>query len=224
MFSDREGILEFFGGTTSPPSFELMLLEVRAGETELIPVPHGQLLAAVDLACECTWRAGRIVPAPFVAWRPLIEAGRGEYSPPVLLVPPDKRDELFADCYKLLVQEEFFSWQFEEAEQLIERYLDMRGRDSMPTADALLALLQEGVRAIVDDQARSLIRSRLLRMAPLLHELYEEEEAWQWAIVAADALADDSSIPPEEHPLLLGMVACGLENALDEEIYWLDLF
>jgi hypothetical protein len=67
---------------------------------------------------------------------------------------------------------------------------------------------------------RSLIRERLRRVAPLLRELYEDQQVWQWAAVAADALTDDSPLPPEEHPLLLAMVGCSLENVVGETINW----
>ena len=57
-------------------------------------------------------------------------------------------------------------------------------------------------------------------MAPLLREIYEEDDVWQWAVVAATALADDAPLPFEDHPLLLGMVGYSLENVLGEPIDW----
>ncbi len=222
MFDDQDGILDSFSGSISPDGFAQMLNDINSQGREMVSVSHAQLVEAIELGREATWRAGYILPMAFVALLPMFERGL-DRSTARLPIPEDKRTELFKNCYELLLQEEFFSWQI-EADSLVERYMAMRDGDNLPPAEALLALLQEGVRDTVDDHLRRLIRGRLRRMAPLLREIYDEEEAWQWAVVAADALDDDSPIAPEDHPLLLGMVACGLENALDEEIYWLDLF
>ena len=59
-------------------------------------------------------------------------------------------------------------------------------------------------------------------MVPLLREVYEEEIVWQWAAVAADTLAKDSGLPPEEHPFLLGLMAVSLENAIGTPVGWFD--
>jgi hypothetical protein len=72
----------------------------------------------------------------------------------------------------------------------------------------------------VTDRVRGLIRERLRRVAPLLRDLYVDDEVWQWAVVAADALADDSPLRPEEHPLLLAMAANSLENVIGAEVKW----
>jgi hypothetical protein len=65
-----------------------------------------------------------------------------------------------------------------------------------------------------------LLQERLYRVAPLLRELYQEEDVWRWAVVAADELAQESVYPHREHPLLLGLVGSSLQHALEREIDW----
>jgi hypothetical protein len=55
-----------------------------------------------------------------------------------------------------------------------------------------------------------------------LYELYDDEDVWQWAAAAAEALSDTSPLPVQDHPFLVGMLACSLEAAIGRPIAWLD--
>jgi hypothetical protein len=147
-----------------------------------------------------------------------------EVAVPVLSVPPEERDRLLQSCHELLLQDEFETWYLEEGEvgDLDGRYLDLVDEMGTPLDPLVLRdLLRQGVQELVTDSLRRLIRDRLWRTAPLIRELYVDPEVWQWAVVAAESLADDSPVPAEDHPVLLGFVAQSLENALEEPIDWL---
>ena len=88
------------------------------------------------------------------------------------------------------------------------------------SADVLRALLCQGVEQIVDPQLRRQLQARLYRTAPLLRDLYQEEGVWRWAVVAADALREDSPYPWQEHPLLLGLIGHSLQLVLDRDLDW----
>jgi hypothetical protein len=136
---------------------------------------------------------------------------------------PQERARLLHDSPGLLFQDEFALWLFEEDEvdDLGDVFWELEGNEGeMPDISAVRALLGQAVRRIVTDRVRGLIRDRLRRVAPLLRDLYVEDEVWQWAIVAADALADDSPLPLEEHPLLLAMAAYSLESVVGAEVRW----
>jgi hypothetical protein len=163
----------------------------------------------------------------FLAWRELIEYGRSAdpVGSPSLDVSLAERDDLLAHCHELLYQDEFRFWCFppDEVQDLHRAYLDQaREADGRLDRRTLADLLCQGVRQVVTDRWRTSIRDRLRRMAPLLRDLYEEDEVWQWAIVAADALDADSTVPLEKHPFLLGMAACSLEDVLGRPVGWFD--
>lgn len=232
MFNDHEGIKHCFGLETTVDELNDLLDEMAEQGISSVRVSHDECLAVLDLARETMWRAGRRLPLSYAAWQRVIE-GRSEEKTEKrlvafrdLVVPPEERDYLLRESHELLLQEEFTYWFFnpDELGDLVEDYLDRVEEQGGPlVGSSLRALLSRGVREIVTDRKRGLIRSRLERVASLLHELYEDDEVWQWAAVAADALADDSLLPLEEHPLLLGMVACSLENVIGEAIDWSDV-
>jgi hypothetical protein len=205
-----------------------------------VDVPYAELIGTLDMACEATWSAGRLLPASFIAWREWIswEWARREPTEGSAMAPlehstvqalssalsPQERARLLHDSPDLLFQDEFSLWLFEEDEvddlgdvfwELVEE-----NEGEMPDISAVRALLGQAVQRIVTDRVRGLIRDRLRRVAPLLRDLYVEDEVWQWAIVAADALADDSPLPLEEHPLLLAMAAYSLESVVGAEVRW----
>ena len=84
----------------------------------------------------------------------------------------------------------------------------------------LRALLRRGVEQIASPALRRQIQERLYRVAPLLRDLYEEDEVWQWAVLAADELSTESVYPLQEHPLLLGLAGSSLQFALDRDLDW----
>jgi len=239
VFSDDTGIEECFGTDLHVDALDDMLDELATQSISPVQVSYEQWLAALDMACEATWKAGRLLPATFVAWREWLtwerteddflqqEAHAAARTPqaahPGSSIPLAERARLLRNCHELLIQDEFAYWFFrpEEVGELSDVYRGLveEGGADLETS-ALRALLRRGVREIVTDRMRGLIRERLWRVAPLLRELYEDQEVWQWASVAADALADDSPLPLEEHPLLLAMVGCSLENIVGETIDW----
>jgi hypothetical protein len=237
MFDDRDGIVQCFGSYISVKELADVLETFSEQYISPVAVSHSFMRNVLDLAVQTTWNAERVLPMSFVAWRRVIEGDDGVAASdlPTLSLPLEGRDDLFEHCYELLFQDEFIHWLFnaDEIGDLGDRYLSLLA-ERAPTrtaghragsaidASALRHLLCDGVREIVDDHTRKLIRSRLLRSAPLLRELYEEDEVWQWAVVAADALDENSPLSVNEHPFLLGMVACSLENAIGETIEWAD--
>jgi hypothetical protein len=163
----------------------------------------------------------------FLAWREMIEYGRPDVqaSSPVLQIPAERRQESLTYCYRLLFQDEFRFWLFhsDEVEDLRVRFLEeAKTAGGTPDKERLTELLRQGVCDVVTDRWRFLIQGRLQRMVPLLYELYEEEDVWQWAAAAAEALADDSPVTLGEHPFLLGMLACSLEAVIGGPIGWFD--
>ena len=87
---------------------------------------------------------------------------------------------------------------------------------------------------MVDADLRQQLAERLIRVAPLLRELYGGacgDVIWQWAVVAADALRGEgpNASPiqtsaydenPDEHPFLLGLVGHSLQQALNRDLDW----
>jgi hypothetical protein len=240
VFADEEGIEFCFGIDIAPDELDDLLDELIDRGTSPVEVPYAAFCKALAMASEATWGAGRLLPSSFVAWRewlmwewtheqhaarsPLTGSGLSDEKLLVDALSERERMRLLHDCPELLLQDEFALWLFDEEEvkdlgddfwELVE----IRG-GQVPEVSAVHRLLCRGVREIVTDRVRGLIRERLRRVAPLLRDLYVEDEVWQWAIVAADALADDSPLLPEEHPLLLAMVANSLENVVGAEVRW----
>jgi hypothetical protein len=227
MFDDQEGIKDCFGATMDVDEFVEMVEDYTAEGILPVRVSHQSCLSVLDMATEATWSSERLLPMSFLVWRELIESGRpDEQAQPALTVPVERRDELLAQCHELLFQDEFQFWLFrpDEIEALYAQYVDrVKATGGMLGRDALADLLRRGVREVVTDDWRHLIRGRLQRMVPLLHELYEEVEVWQWAAAAAEALADENPLPIDEHPFLIGMLACSLEETIGTPIGWFDV-
>jgi hypothetical protein len=227
LFDDQEGIHHCNGAEFEGGELQEMLDGYHVQGAGPILVSHAHCLDALDGAVAINWQTGRRLPASFLAWREWIEHGRTSLPDdwPDLAVPLSSWDELLAQCDVLLFQDEFLFWFFppEEIEDLRSRYLEMAGETGGGMdREALRCLLGAGVRQLIAPSRRTLIADRLRRMAPLLREIYEEEVVWQWALVAADALSEDSGLPPEEHPFLLGLMAISLENAVGAPIGWFD--
>ena len=228
MFDDQEGIKDCFGADMDADELVEMLEDYTAEGILAVRVSHEACLSVLDMAIETSWSTGRLLPMSFLVWRELIESGRPDEPVTLTLprVPAEQRDDSLAHCYELLYQDEFQFWLFhpEEIEDLRARYVDqVKTTGAALDREAVETLLRGGVREVVGDRWRRLIQGRLQRMVPLLYELYEEEEVWQWAAVAAEALADDSPIPVQEHPFLIGMLACSLEEAIGGPIGWFDV-
>ena len=226
-FDDLDGIKECFGATIHKDQTDELLEEWSEPGNSVVQVSYGQCLATLDLALQATWSSGRPLPMPYVAWREMIEGGRPVEGVDIgfsaLVVPAEKQPQLLSRSYELLFQDELEYW-FIDADELgglDDEYLHLiEEKGPAMGAIALRQFLRHGVHQLVSHDFRGLVRARLQRLAPLLREIYEEEDVWQWAVVAADALADDAPLPFEDHPFLLGLVAYSLENVLGEPIDW----
>jgi hypothetical protein len=157
--------------------------------------------------------------------------------------------QLYETCYELLYQDEFQDWGWEATEMdgLVESYLQRVHEQGEPLESKdLRALLKTGVEQLVDAELRQRLAERLLRVAPLLRELYGgrpgSQVVWKWAVVAAEALPMPARAPrasacdegpnafpiqdsahdedPDEHPFLLGLVGHSLGQALDRDLDW----
>ena len=227
LFDDQEGIRHCSGAELAPGELQEMLDGYGTHGVGPILVSHAHCLDALDGAVGINWKTGHRLPVSFLAWRDWIERGRASLlaGRPRLAVPWRLRDELLAHCDVLLFQDEFLFWLFppEEIEDLRSRYLAASGEAGGGVdRETLRCLLGASLRQLITSPRRALIAARLRRMVPLLREVYEEEIVWQWAAVAADALAKDSGLPPEEHPFLLGLMAVSLENAIGTPVGWFD--
>jgi hypothetical protein len=228
LFDDRQGI-HLCNGVTNMRrcEFDDLLQEYAVQSTVLVPVTHPACLSALSLAVDTTWRVVGSLPMSYLAWRERIEFGRSpdRVLPAAGTIPPQRRQELLTHCYELLFQDEFRFWLFLPAEiqDLRASYVERaRHTDTLLDRHTLRELLRQSVRDTVTDPRRSLIQGRLQRMAPLLRTLYKDDEVWQWAVIAAEALAADSPLPLQEHPFLLGMLAYSLENAIGAPVGWFD--
>ncbi len=74
----------------------------------------------------------------------------------------------------------------------------------------------QGIKKVVDDRYRHLLRQRLERQAWLLTQLYGEEDIPKLALAAAAGLADGANLPPEDHPLLREMMLVTFADTLDD--------
>jgi hypothetical protein len=240
VFGDEMGIEYCFGMDILAHDLEDLLDELAHRGLSPVKVSYAELIETLGMACEATWSAERLLPASFVAWRSWMtwEWAHDESAIGNVLVPKESSDlqalssalstrerrRLLDDSPDLLYQDEFALWLFEkdEVDDLGDAFWELveKNGGSRPKVSAVRALLGQAVRRIVTDRMRGLIRDRLRRVAPLLRDLYVEDEVWQWAVVAADALADDSPLPLEEHPLLLAMAAHSLENVVGAEVRW----
>jgi hypothetical protein len=226
-FNDLDGIEECFGAPVHMDQVDGLMQEWTEPGVSVVRVSHGQCLATLDVALEATLSSGRPLPMPYVAWRELIEGSRPAEGVDIgfsaLAVPTERQAELLSRCHELLFQDEFEYWfiDVDELGDLAEQYLRLaEGKVSGIDEPALRQFLRQGVEQLMSAEFRGLVRARLQRVAPLLREIYEEDDVWQWAVVAAAALADDSPLPFQDHPLLLAMVAYSLENVLGAPIDW----
>jgi hypothetical protein len=148
----------------------------------------------------------------------------GDATGPILARPQlsdAERRQLYETCYELLYQDEFqdWGWKTPEIDGLVEAYWEcVREQGELLESETLRALLRSGVEQLVDPDLRQRLAARLVRVAPLLRELYGEDVVWQWAVVAADALLDET--PDAQHPFLLGLVGHSLGQALDQDLDW----
>ncbi len=135
---------------------------------------------------------------------------------PLPSLEPSRQAELLAECEELVELDEFEFWFFnpEEVESFVPRYRKLlekgqtnRGQASFET------LLDEAIKAVVDNNYRHILPDRLRRQAWLLAQLYEEEEESLWALAAAAALAEGVII---EHPLLREMMDVSFINAVGQ--------
>jgi hypothetical protein len=195
-------------------------------------VPFDQALAQLAHACQWNWGVGQLLPLSFVAWREwicgdswtaLVETPPADPPRPGADISDNLRGWLYLTCYELLDLDEFVSWSLSSAEidKLGTQYRRLAKEHGEPLDAGLLrALLCQGVEQAMDAHFRARLQKRLYRIAPLLRELYEREDVWQCAMVAADALSEESPYPWQEHPLLLGMVGHSLQLVVDRDIDW----
>jgi len=231
-FNDQVGIEQCFGLDVQRDDLEDVLGELGAQGLVPVCVPYDRALAQLVQACAWTWQAGQLLPLSFVAWREWICGP--SWTCPVETSPADEpqpnsdiserlRSWLYVTCYELLYQDEFADWCFEtpEVDTWAEGYVRLSEEQGEPLPEEMLrALLCQGVEQIVNPMLRRQVQQRLYRVAPLLRELYQEEDVWRWAVVAADTLREDSPYPWQEHPLLLGLVGQSLQLVLDRDIDW----
>ncbi len=216
MFNDYEGIKDCFGGQSyDEDEIEDMIVEgLAAIGIEMVEISLEQARVEVDRAYQITLEARRRLPLSYMGWGSWLQ---GEDPEPVEAFPlpeisPDERADLYEQCEELAELDEFESWFFnpEELGGLERKFLELTEED---VDDALEALISQGIKAIVDDRRRRLLRERLRRQAWLLAQVYEEVEIPKLALAAADALSDDASLPLEEHPLLRHMMFESFFNA-----------
>jgi hypothetical protein len=231
-FNDQTGIEQCFGLDVHRDDLEEVLDELGAQGLSPVRVPYDRALAQLVHACEWTWRSGHLLPLSFVAWREWIsgspwtqqlELARADDPPLGHGISKDLHGWLYATCYFLLYQDEFEDWCLTsvEIDQLGQKYMRRIKEHGEPlSADLLRDLLCQGVEQVIDSGLRRQLRARLYRTAPLLRDLYQEEDVWRWAVVAADELREDSPYPWREHPLLLGLVGQSLQLVLDRDIDW----
>jgi hypothetical protein len=240
VFGDETGIEDCFGMDVLARDLDDLLNELVDRGLSPVDVPYAQFVETLEFACEMTWNGGRVLPVSFVAWREWLtwewthgehagDGARAQTEPTVEqlfmgALSPRKRARLLRDCPELLFQDEFTQWVFgeDEVHELGDAFWELveKAQGQQPEVSAVRALLGQIVRQIVTDRLRGLIRERLRRVAPLLRDLYVEEEVWQWAVVAAALLVDNSPLPPDEHPFLLAMAAHSLENVVGATVQW----
>jgi hypothetical protein len=220
MFNDHQGIKDCFGGQAEDIDEVEDMVADRLGAMgiELVDVSIEKARDEIERAYQITLKARRRLPLSYMSWKPWLQ---GEDPEPVEVFPlpeitPREQADLLARCDELIALEEFDSWAFNPAElQDLERKFERLA--NRKNADAAIEkLIGQGIRKIVDDQYRRLLRERLERQAWLLTQLYGEEDIPKLALAAAAGLADGASLPPEEHPLLREMMLVSLTNALDD--------
>jgi hypothetical protein len=221
MYNDHEGIKDCYGGLS--PTLEEVKEVIGGGFAsvgiELIEISLEKAREELDRALRITREARRRLPVGSMAWRHWV-LGEDPDPPEAFPLPEISRSEgkaLLADCDELLELDEFESWFFNvpDLHGLDRRYRRLQGQDPI-NERKIEALITQGVRRTVDTARRQRLRDRLRRQAWLLAQIYEDDDVPRLALVAADGLEDDSAFPPEEHPLLRGMMHNSFLNAVGE--------
>lgn len=221
MFNDHQGIKDCFGGLS--PTFEEIEDLISGGFAEmgieLVEISLEKAKEELARAIQITRQAHRRLPVAFLAWRHWT-LGEDPHPPEVFPLPdiqPTERETLLAESIELLDLAEFESWFF-NVEDLhgIDRQYRRLQRQGLVDEAQEQTLITQGVQRVVDKAHRQLLRDRLRRQAWLLAQTYEGDNIPAMALVAADALEDDSSLPPEEHPLLREMMYNSFLNAIGE--------
>jgi len=219
MFDDHQGIGDCFGGQAEDVDELEDTVADRLGDMglDMVDVSIEMARAEIERAYQTSLKAGRRLPPSYMSWKPWLQ---GEDPEPVEVFPlpkiaPREQPGLLARCDELIALEEFDTWSFNPAElqgleRRFERLANRKGAD-----EAMEKLVSQGIRKVVDDQRRRLLRERLERQAWLLTQLYGDEDIPKLVLAAAAGLADGAS-PPEEHPLLREMMMVSLANALDD--------
>jgi HEAT repeat protein len=221
MFNDHQGIKDCFGGQAEDIDEVEDMVTDRLGEMgiELVDVSIEKARAEIERAYQTTLKTMRRLPPSYMSWKLWLQ---GEDPEPVEVFPlpevtPREQADLLARCDELIALEEFDSWAFNPADlQELQPKFERLANRKNASAAAIQKLIVQGIRKIVDDKYRQLLRERLERQAWLLTQLYGEEDIPKLALAAAAGLADGASLPPEEHPFLREMMLVSLTNALDD--------
>jgi hypothetical protein len=220
MFNDHQGVKDCFGGQAEDVDEVEDMIADGLGEMgiELVDVSIEKARAEMERAYQTTLKAGRRLPTSYMSWKPWLQ---GEDPEPVEVFPlpeitPREQADLLARCDELIALEEFDSWAFNPADlQDLERKFERLAHRKNASAATIQKLIGQGIKEIVDDEYRRLLRERLERQAWLLTQIYGEEDIPKLALAAAAGLADGAT-PPEKHPLLREMMLVSLTNALDD--------
>jgi hypothetical protein len=220
MFNDHQGIKDCFGGEAEDIDEVEDMVADGLGDMgiDMVDVSIERGRAEIERAYQTTLKAGRRLPPSYMSWKPWLQ---GEDPEPVEVFPlpeiaPREQPGLLARCGELIGMDEFNSWFFNPAElqgleRRFERLANRKGAD-----EAIEKLISQGIRKVVDDQHRQLLRERLERQAWLLTQLYGDEDIPKLVLAAAAGLANGANPPPEEHPLLREMMLESLTNGLDD--------
>jgi len=221
MFTDHEGLKDCCGADVmDQEEFEEMRDDLGSEGITAVQVGLEHCQEAVERAYDMALAVGRQLPLEYFAWGQMLA---GEDPRPIEQWPVQEADitahpELVGHSIRLLSLEEMASWFFnpEEIQGLADqhRHLLWQPHISRPR---LLRVLRQGVESVVDEERRTLLAGRLRRQAWLLSQIYVDEEVWQWAM-AASASLEKREVPLAQHPMLLGMVAAGLDNLLGTEL------
>jgi hypothetical protein len=220
MFNDQQGLKDCFGGQAEDVDEVEDMIADGLGEMgiELVDVGIEKARAEIERAYQTTLKAGRRLPPSYMSWKAWLQ---GEDPEPVEVFPlpeitPREQADLLARCDELIALEEFDSWAFNPAHlQDLERKFERLAHRKNASAATIHKLVGQGIKEIVDDEYRRLLRERLERQAWLLTQIYGEEDIPKLALAAAAGLADGAT-PPEKHPLLREMLLVSLTNALDD--------
>jgi len=214
MFNDHEGIKDCFNIVVDEEELDEMVDSF--GNTEFVDISLEQARATIAHAYQVTLNARRRLPTAFVVWQGWIEGEdpRSIEEFPLPFLDPPQQAELLAECAELLTLDEFDYWFFnpDEVEPFVPRYRELFRLGQAERGEAPFeALLDQAIKAVVDDRYRRLLPDRLRRQAWLLAQVYEDEEGALWALAAAAALEKDVLV---EHPLLRDMMDRSLLNAI----------